>query len=88
DYPPARGLTGDYAGKAIEDAGFIWPDALNFGLKDDSPAVGLGVPLEAWWPKNDAYAGRDEDAGVFPAGEAMPENWPRPTGLAFHRDDA
>ena len=85
DYPPARGLTGDYAGKTIEDAGFEDHDTLDFSLRGNSPAVGLGVPLEAWWPKNDAFAGTYEDAGVFPIGEAMPANWPRPMGLTFDR---
>lgn len=85
DYPPARGPKGFYAGKTIADAGFVDPDALNFALNDNSPANDIGLPLDAWWPKNDAYAGHDEDAGVFPHGEPMPENWPRPMGLAFQR---
>ena len=85
DYAPARGPKGVYAGKTIDDAGFVDPDDLNFSLKPDSPAKGIGLSLEVWWPKNDAFAGRDEDAGVFPAGETMPENWPRPMGLTFNR---
>ena len=85
DFAPARGPKGVYAGESIADAGFVDPDSLDFSLNADSPAVGLGVPLEAWWPKNDSFAGHDQDAGVFPHGQAMPRNWPRTIGLAFAR---
>jgi len=88
DYAAARGPRGRYAGRAVVDAGLARPDDLDFSLRNDGPAIGLGMSLDAWWPKNDSFAGRDEDAGVLPAGEAMPGNWPRPMKLTFDRSAA
>ena len=85
EYLPAVGRNGVYAGKDIAHAGLKDPSNMDFSLKPDSRAIGAGQPLEAWWPKNDAYAGGYSDAGAFPAGEAMPENWPRPNELVFSR---
>ncbi len=88
DNAEVRGPNGIYVSNNIDDLKFADPDKLDFTLLADSPARNRGRALEAWWPKNDTFAGRDDDAGVFPFGETMPDQWPRPRELTFSRKAA
>ncbi|MGI9508450.1 MAG: hypothetical protein ACR2QJ_03760 [Geminicoccaceae bacterium] len=79
DMPWLRGPNGAYLGTDPSLLGFIDVDALNFGLRADSP-VGT-MPASA--PSD--YA-RQANAGPFPLGYDPGNEWPRPRKTVFTTD--
>jgi len=82
DVPDMRGDDGLYLGKDASVLGLANRARLDFGLRENSPAIDAGADLPSDWPDSRKVDGKP-DIGPFEFGDNPGPNWPRPRRTVF-----
>jgi hypothetical protein len=82
DNADVRGQSGQYLGRDQAALLFNNHTALEFGLRQGSPAIDAGAPLPEDWPDSRNSADKP-DIGPFEFGDNPGPDWPRPRSTVF-----